>query len=87
MSSTRPSLPLNGGCVCGAIRYEIGSFPLLLYTNRIYGERVFVLERSTTPPGWCRSLIFIPAACNRGSAADAVCHETQPSDVRTLAQA
>ena len=28
----RPSLPLTGGCSCGAIRYEITSFPLLLYT-------------------------------------------------------
>jgi hypothetical protein len=31
MSSTRPSLPLTGGCPCGAIRYEVASFPLLLY--------------------------------------------------------
>lgn len=29
---SRPSLPLEGGCSCGAIRYEITSFPLLLYT-------------------------------------------------------
>jgi hypothetical protein len=29
---TRPVLPLTGGCSCGAIRYEIASFPLLLYT-------------------------------------------------------
>jgi hypothetical protein len=27
----RPLLPLTGGCSCGAIRYEIASFPLLLY--------------------------------------------------------
>lgn len=32
MTSTRPALPLTGGCMCRAIRYEIGSFPLLLYT-------------------------------------------------------
>ena len=32
MKSTRPSLPMTGGCQCGAIRYEITSFPLLLYT-------------------------------------------------------
>jgi hypothetical protein len=32
MSVTRPTLPLTGGCSCGAIRYEIVSFPLLLYT-------------------------------------------------------
>jgi hypothetical protein len=32
MSVTRPTLPMTGGCSCGAIRYEIGSFPLLLYT-------------------------------------------------------
>ena len=30
--NTRPVLPLTGGCSCGAIRYEIASFPLLLYT-------------------------------------------------------
>lgn len=28
----RPSLPMTGGCPCGAIRYQIASFPLLLYT-------------------------------------------------------
>ena len=32
MKSPRPSLPMTGGCQCGAIRYEITSFPLLLYT-------------------------------------------------------
>jgi hypothetical protein len=32
MSAGKPSLPLTGGCSCGAIRYEIGSFPLLAYT-------------------------------------------------------
>src|SRR3954471_15476067 len=32
MSSKRPTLPMTGGCSCGAIRYEIASFPLLLYT-------------------------------------------------------
>jgi hypothetical protein len=32
MSVRRPTLPLTGGCSCGAIRYEITSFPLLLYT-------------------------------------------------------
>jgi hypothetical protein len=31
MSVTRPTLPLTGGCSCGAIRYQIASFPLLLY--------------------------------------------------------
>lgn len=30
--TNRPSLPLTGGCSCSAIRYEIRSFPLLLYT-------------------------------------------------------
>jgi hypothetical protein len=25
-------LPMSGGCACGAIRYEIASFPLLVYT-------------------------------------------------------
>jgi len=32
MSERRPALPMSGGCPCGAIRYEIASFPLLLYT-------------------------------------------------------
>jgi hypothetical protein len=32
MSVTRPVLPMTGGCSCGAIRYRIASFPLLLYT-------------------------------------------------------
>src|SRR6202161_3789155 len=32
MAVTRPVLPMTGGCSCGAIRYEIASFPLLLYT-------------------------------------------------------
>jgi len=31
MGMNRPALPLTGGCSCGAIRYEIRSFPLLLY--------------------------------------------------------
>jgi hypothetical protein len=31
MRSARPVLPMTGGCSCGAIRYEITSFPLLLY--------------------------------------------------------
>src|ERR1700726_5104114 len=32
MGVSRPVLPMTGGCSCGAIRYEIASFPLLLYT-------------------------------------------------------
>jgi hypothetical protein len=32
MNATKPKLPMTGGCSCGAIRYEIASFPLLLYT-------------------------------------------------------
>src|SRR3954447_23748178 len=32
MSAPRPTLPMTGGCSCGAIRYEIAAFPLLLYT-------------------------------------------------------
>jgi hypothetical protein len=32
MTSRRPALPMTGGCSCGAIRYEIASLPLLLYT-------------------------------------------------------
>jgi hypothetical protein len=32
MNARKPSLPLTGGCSCGAIRYEVASFPLLLYT-------------------------------------------------------
>src|SRR4051812_1731012 len=32
MSAKRPPLPMTGGCACGRVRYEIASFPLLLYT-------------------------------------------------------
>lgn len=32
MSMKLPSLPMTGGCPCGAVRYEVASFPLLLYT-------------------------------------------------------
>ena len=32
MGTGKPTLPMTGGCSCGAIRYEITSFPLLLYT-------------------------------------------------------
>jgi hypothetical protein len=32
MSAGRPALPMTGGCCCGAVRYEVTSFPLLLYT-------------------------------------------------------
>jgi hypothetical protein len=28
----RPALPLVGGCLCAAIQYEIGAYPLFLYT-------------------------------------------------------
>ena len=31
MKSTRPSLPMTGGCQYGVIRYEITPFRLLLY--------------------------------------------------------
>jgi hypothetical protein len=31
MMTSRPSLPMTGGCSCGVIRYEITIFPLLLY--------------------------------------------------------
>lgn len=32
MGAKRPTLPMTGGCSCGVIRYEIASFPLLVYT-------------------------------------------------------
>ena len=32
MKAKRPTLPMTGGCSCGVIRYEIASFPLLLYS-------------------------------------------------------
>jgi hypothetical protein len=32
MNPTQPLVPVTGGCSCGAIRYEIASFPLLLLT-------------------------------------------------------
>lgn len=31
MNATKPSLPMTGSCSCGAIRYELTRFPLLLY--------------------------------------------------------
>jgi hypothetical protein len=31
MRTIQPALPMTGGCQCGAIRYQIASFPLLLY--------------------------------------------------------
>jgi hypothetical protein len=30
-ASTKPVLPLSGGCFCGTVRYRIDAFPLLLY--------------------------------------------------------
>jgi len=32
MAAGKPSLPMTGGCSCGRVRYEVTSFPLLLYT-------------------------------------------------------
>src|ERR1700760_1878868 len=32
MSTAKPSLPMTGGCSCGRVRYEITSFPPLLYS-------------------------------------------------------
>jgi hypothetical protein len=32
VSAKRPTFPMTGGCSCGTIRYEIASFPLLVYT-------------------------------------------------------
>jgi hypothetical protein len=32
MTGAGPAFPLTGGCSCGAIRYRITSFPLLLYS-------------------------------------------------------
>jgi hypothetical protein len=32
MRVSRPVLPMTGGCSCGAVRYAIASFPLLLYS-------------------------------------------------------
>jgi hypothetical protein len=150
MRSTRPALPLTGGCICGAIRYEIASFPLLLYTcnctncqkqsgsafgmtmpvtakdfrivegmpkawrrlspagvavaswfcsdcgNRIYGERAGRPETINIRAGTLDNTSWlVPVAhfYTRSAqpwvrpAPDAVCHETQPSDVRPLAQA
>ena len=70
MNAPKPSLPLTGGCSCGAIRYEVASFPLLLYTcnctdcQRISGS-AFALNMpvATTgfritqggPKGWRRA--------------------------------
>jgi hypothetical protein len=32
MRMKKPVLPMTGGCHCGAVRYEVSGFPLLLYT-------------------------------------------------------
>ena len=32
MGAGKPSLPMSGGCSCGRVRYELTSFPSLLYT-------------------------------------------------------
>jgi hypothetical protein len=150
MSSKRPALPLTGGCICGSVRYEIASFPLLLYTcsctncqkqsgsafgmtmpvtakdfrivqgapkgwrrlspqgvevtswfcgdcgNRIYGERAGRAERVNVRAGtlddttWLRPVAhFFTRSAQPWvqPAADAICFETQPSDVQPLAKA
>ena len=32
MSSVAMKLPLTGGCLCGALRYEVSETPLAIYT-------------------------------------------------------
>ena len=52
-AQSKPSLPMTGGCSCGAIRYEITSFPLLalhLQLHRTARPRPAAPSRST-----CRS--------------------------------
>ena len=66
----RPVLPLTGGCSCGAIRYEIASFPLLLYScnctdcqtasGSAFGLSMPVATKDFRilqggPKGWCRA--------------------------------
>ena len=150
MSSRRPALPLTGGCICGSVRYEIASFPLLLYTcnctncqkqsgsafgmtmpvtakdfrivhgapkawrrpspqgvqvtswfcgdcgNRIYGERAGRSERLNVRAGtlddttWLKPVAhFFTRSAQRWvqPAADAICYETQPTDIQPLVQA
>jgi len=150
MSAKRPALPLTGGCICGSVRYEIASFPLLLYTcnctncqkqsgsafgmtmpvtardfrivqgapkgwrrlspqgvevtswfcgdcgNRIYGERAGRSERVNVRAGtlddtsWLKPVAhFFTRSAQHWvqPAADAICYETQPSDVQPLVQA
>ena len=86
MGRPKPTLPMTGGCACGAIRYELTSFPLLLYTCNC--------TNCQTASGSAFALNMPVAHFYTRSAqpwvspaADAVCHETQPSDVRSLAQA
>jgi hypothetical protein len=69
VTTKRPTLPITGGCLCGAIRYEITAYPLLLYTchctncqrqsgsafamNMPVATNVFQIVRGE-PKGWRR---------------------------------
>jgi len=68
--SPRPVLPLTGGCSCGAIRYAVASFPLLLYScnctdcqtasGSAFGLSMPVATKDFhivqgTLKGWCRA--------------------------------
>src|SRR4030088_1087056 len=85
MDLARPALPMIGGCPCGAIRYEVGSFPLLLYTcnctdcqrqsGSAFALNMPVLSRDFhirqgQPKGWRRKSPS-GAASRHGSAATA----------------
>jgi hypothetical protein len=74
MSIKRPALPMTGGCPCGAIRYEMASFPLLLYTCNCtdFVPVAHIFMRSAQR--W-----VVPAA-------NAECHNTGPDDFRPLAE-
>jgi hypothetical protein len=101
MTASRPSLPLTGGRSCGAIRYEIAAFPLLLYTCNCTDCQTASGERKGRPQSmnlragtlddtkWLVPAAHMFMKSAQGwvrPAADAECHEIAPEDFRQLAE-
>ncbi len=43
--SRRPELPLSGGCICEAVRYEVSTMPLLVFACHCTGQHPFGARR------------------------------------------